>query len=120
LSDNNRRIGFRHAWNGIKELFKTEKNFRFQSFAALAVIVAGIIFGLSAAQWLMIIIAIGFVLVTEALNTSVEKIIDYVKPEYHPKARVIKDIAAGAVLIAAITAVMIGLIIFIPEISVFF
>jgi len=66
-------------------------------------------------EWAAIILVIGFVLMAELFNSVIEKLIDYLKPEIHPAAKVIKDAAAGGVLIAAITAVIIGALIFIPK-----
>lgn len=82
---------------------------------AFGVILAGLVFRLAIIKWLMIIFAIGLVLITEMLNTAIEKMLDYLKPDIHPSAKMIKDIAAGAVLVSAIIAAVIGLIVFIPE-----
>ncbi|MFD1850244.1 diacylglycerol kinase family protein [Oceanobacillus bengalensis] len=111
-----RRIGFIHAWNGLEQVFKTELNFRIHLFAALFVFIAGLIVKLSTLEWAIIVLVVGQVLVTEVINSVMERMVDYFKPEIHPQAKFIKDVAAGAVLVAAITAVIIGLIIFIPKI----
>ncbi|ALX48115.1 diacylglycerol kinase family protein [Lentibacillus amyloliquefaciens] len=109
------KFGFSHALNGIGKIIRTEQNFRFHMIASLFVIVAGIILRLSAFKWIFIVLAIGLVLVAEILNTVIEKMVDYVKPDIHPRAKVIKDMAAGAVLIASIVSATVGLLIFIPE-----
>ncbi|WP_245799253.1 diacylglycerol kinase family protein [Virgibacillus siamensis] len=119
MNDNRRHsvIGFSYAWNGLREVIKSEGNFRVHLIAAAAVIAAGLFFKLDLLQWALIFLTICVVLITEMINTSIEKIIDYIKPEINPNAKIIKDISAGAVLLAAITAIIIGLLIFIPEIN---
>jgi len=109
-------IGFSFAWNGLVIMLRNERNFRIQVIAALIVVMAGYIFKLTKAEWLFIVSVSGMVLVAEMINTTIEKTIDYVKPEHHPTAKLIKDVAAGAVLLAAITAAIIGVIIFLPKI----
>jgi diacylglycerol kinase len=108
-------FGFTHACNGLKSVIRTERNFRIHLVIAFGVILAGLVFRLAIIKWLMIIFAIGLVLITEMLNTAIEKMLDYLKPDIHPSAKMIKDIAAGAVLVSAIIAAVIGLIVFIPE-----
>lgn len=109
-----RMLSFVYAGRGIKLLWR-EHNTRIHFAATLLVCVAGICFGLSAAEWVAIVIVIGFVWVTEALNTAIERLCDHVEPARHPAIAAIKDIAAGAVLIAAITAAITGIIIFLPH-----
>lgn len=111
----NQKIGFSFAWNGIQEVFKTERNFRIHIFAALLVIVTGFLLKITRYEWLAICLTMAFVLVSEALNSAIEKTIDYISPNIHPAAKQIKDIAAGAVLIAAIAAVIVGIIVFLPR-----
>ncbi len=120
MKDKKRRIGFIYAWNGLAAVFKTERNFRIHLIAAVLVIMAGVYFGVSPAKWGLLVLVIGLVLTAELFNTAVEKMIDYVKPDIHPAAGLIKDIAAGSVLLAALTAVAVGLIIFLPEIYAMF
>ncbi|PZD87829.1 diacylglycerol kinase family protein [Bacilli bacterium] len=115
LKDKKKKIGFSHAWNGIKETVKNEYNFRIHLAATLVVVVCGFIFEISLLEWMFVFFAIGLVLVTEMINSVTEAIVDYIKPEYHPQAKYIKDAAAGAVLISVIIAVIIGTIIFIPS-----
>ena len=115
LKDKKKQIGFTHAWNGIKETVKHEYNFRIHLMATFIVVSCGIIFQISWIEWMLVCVAIGLVLVTEMINSVMEAMIDYLKPEYHPQAKYIKDSAAGAVLISAIIAVIIGTIIFIPS-----
>lgn len=114
------RIGFIYAWNGLLAAAKTEKNLQIHLIAAVLVILAGFYFQVSAVEWMLLIAVTGFVLAAELANTAVEKMIDYFKPEIHPAAMFIKDIAASSVLIAAVTAAAIGLIIFVPKFYNFF
>ena len=82
--------------------------------AAMAVIIAGIVLGITRTEWIMVVMCIGTVISAELFNTAIEKLVDLVSPERHPVAGRVKDIAAGAVLICAVAAAIIGLIIFIP------
>lgn len=115
LKDKKGRIGLYHAINGILSVAKSEWNFRFHLVISVLVISSGLLFRLSILEWAAILIVIGIVLITEIFNTAVEKIIDYVKPEFHPMAGFIKDATAGGVLISAIIAVVVGVIIFLPK-----
>jgi len=90
-------------------------NFRIHLVAILMVVLAGWYFHLSANEWLWIIFTIGLVLVTELLNTAIEILVDLVSPDFNIQAGRVKDVAAGAVVIAAIISVVIGSIIFIPK-----
>lgn len=106
---------FRHAARGIATLLHSQWNARIHFVCAF--VVAGMAFwlGLSPVEWCLIVFAIGFVWVAEALNTAIEFLVDLASPEIHPLAGKAKDIAAGAVLSAALVAVMIGLIVFGPK-----
>ncbi|WP_042224065.1 diacylglycerol kinase family protein [Oceanobacillus manasiensis] len=117
MKGNRKSIGFKYAWNGVLSVVKTERNFRIHLLAAFIVICAGIIMQLSQVEWLFIVIAIGSVLTAECLNSAVEKMLDYLKPEIHPKAKVVKDLSAGAVLLTVLMSVVVGLIVFIPKIA---
>lgn len=108
--------GYKYALNGIKEAITTQVNFRFHFAASLFVVTAGFVMDLSEVEWVMITLCIGFVIVTELLNTAIEYLVDLVSPNQHPLAGKIKDLAAGAVLVAAIAAFVVGLIIFAPKI----
>lgn len=113
-------IGFSFAWDGLKEVIKTEKNFRIHLVVGFLVIGISIILKISLGEWSQIIFVIGLVLITEMINSALEKIIDYLKPEIHPAAKAIKDIGAGAVLVSVLVAIITGLIIFSPRlISIF-
>ena len=116
LKDKQYSIGLRFAWNGLKTVVKTEKNFQFHLIATALVIIIGVVCRLNGVEWSIIFLAIGLVLVAEMINTVVEKMIDYIKPDLHPQAGVIKDMAAGAVLVAALIAIIIGFLVYLPKI----
>ena len=107
-------IGF--ALKGAYKLITTEHSVMVQSSIGVAMIVAGFYFHISHEGWLIQTLAIGLVLGIEGLNTAVERIADFIHPEFHEKIGFIKDIAAGAVFFAAMTAIAIGAIIYIPKI----
>ena len=107
---------FRYAFNGLRHLIKYEHNFRIHLFIFLAVIIAGILLRISMTEWLAILVVSSLVLVSEALNSSIENLSDAVSAVPNDRIRKAKDIAAAAVLLSAIAAVITGLIIFIPEI----
>jgi diacylglycerol kinase len=111
-----RAKSFTHAFRGWEILLKTTPNFWIQMFFAVFVIALGLILKISSIEWILLIFSIGFVFVSEAFNTAFEIDIDLTSPTYHPYARDTKDVAAGAVLLSVITAVIIGLIIFLPKI----
>ena len=79
------------------------------------VIIAGLLFRISTAEWIAVIFAIGLVLAAEAVNSAIERLSDVVQPEKDDRIRDVKDISAGAVLICAVTAVIIGIIVFLPK-----
>ncbi|HMI01384.1 MAG TPA: diacylglycerol kinase family protein [Pedobacter sp.] len=110
---------FGYSFSGIAYAFKMEWNFRFHLIALLLVILAGWFFELSLNDWLWISAAGGIVITAELFNTAIEVLVDLVSPEIHPKAKIVKDVASAAVLVSAITAFVIGLIIFIPKILMY-
>lgn len=105
-----------YACKGVICLIKTEANVQVQLFCAISVTIAGFYFDISKTEWGFQIICIGLVISLEAINTSIESILDFIQPEQHKTIGKIKDIAAGAVLITAATALIIGLIIYVPKI----
>lgn len=107
---------FGYALKGISYAFNTQLNFKFHCAATTVVALCGWYFHLERLEWLWILGAISMVMVTELLNTAIEVLVDLVSPDYHLKAGIVKDLAAGAVLIASIIAAIIGLIIFIPKV----
>lgn len=106
---------FRYALQGIVTLIRNEHNARIHLVVAIAVVIAGVRLHISASEWMAIIFAIGFVFSLEAVNSAIEYIADLVSPDYHPLIQKAKDVAAAAVLIAAISAAAVGLIIFVPK-----
>lgn len=116
LSSRIKSAGF--ALNGIWILLRTQQNARLHAIATLVAIGMGIALGISANEWLWVILAIVLVWITEALNTAIEFLADIVSPEFHPLVKQAKDVAAGAVLIAATGAALIGLIVFLPRLLV--
>jgi diacylglycerol kinase len=107
-----RAKSFAHAGRGIFVFVKTTHNAWIHLVVLVAAIALGWYFHITIAEWMMLVLAGGFVLVVEAFNTAIEIDINLTSPEQHPYARDTKDVAAGAVLIASITAVIIGVLIF--------
>jgi len=106
---------FTFAFAGIWTMLKSQHNAWIHAFATLAVIAGGLIFQLSATEWCCLILAIIAVWSAEALNTAFEFLADVASPEFHPLVKHAKDVAAGAVLISAIGAAIIGILIFAPH-----
>lgn len=111
---------FKYAFHGIWLLVRYEHNAWIHCFAAVCVLLAGFLLNLSAEEWIVIAFAIGLVLAAEAINSSIEALADLVSPEYNEAIKRTKDLAAGAVLILAITAAIVGFIVFIPKLFIFF
>lgn len=111
---------FLYAFAGIRSSFGSELNFRIHTVVAVLVIGLSAALHISTTEWLLVFFCIAFMLVVEMLNTALEKLCDVVHPEQHPGIKKVKDIAAGAVLIAALFSVVIGLIIFVPKLIEFF
>lgn len=107
---------FKYAIEGIYTAIKKERNMKIHFLMMLLVIIFGIIFNITKTEWIICIILFGFVISLELLNTAIENAVDLITIEKNPIAKIAKDTAAGAVLIAAITSAIIGLIIFIPKI----
>ncbi|UFT97813.1 diacylglycerol kinase family protein [Radiobacillus kanasensis] len=104
------------AWNGIRTVFRTERNFKVHIFLGISVILLGILFRIERIEWIAVSITIALVLSLEMFNTAIEKIMDYQSSDMDPRIGEIKDIAAGAVLMSAIMAAIVGGFIFIPKI----
>ena len=107
---------FKYAIEGIITSFKQEKNMKIHILIMICVIIAGILLKIEKIEWIICIILFGIVLSAELFNTAIEQAVDLAMPEKNEKAKIAKDVSAGAVLITAITAATIGLIIFIPKI----
>lgn len=107
---------FKYPFSGLKYAYKNEQNLCFDIMMAVVVIILGFVLKVSLSEWAILILTIGLVLSMELINTAFEAVVDLVTREYHPLAKVAKDVAAAAVLVFASCAVVIGLIIFIPHI----
>ncbi len=116
---NRRILSFKYACAGIIAALREEPNLKFHFVAGLAVIIVSLILNLSRQDWLIIVFLIGFVISVELTNTAVEAVVDAFTDKEHPRAKYAKDISAGAVLIAAITSAILGIIIFWPYILSF-
>src|SRR5680860_62264 len=114
LTATGRIRSMRCALRGIGVMLSTQHNAWIHAAATFGAIVAGLYFGVTKAEWCWIILAIVAVWTAEALNTAIEFLTDVVSPDFHPLAGKAKDVAAGAVLIAAVGAVMIGLVVMGP------
>jgi diacylglycerol kinase (ATP) len=111
----NRADSFRHAFAGSWYALRTQRNAWIHAFFTAAVLVVGFWVRLQPTEWALLVLAMGLVWTTEFLNTAIEAIADLASPEYHPLAKVGKDVSAGAVLAAAITSVIIGLLVLTPH-----
>lgn len=112
----NRIKGAKYAMKGAFILLKTESSIQAQFSIAIVLTIAGWYFDISATEWLFQILVIGMVMSIEGLNTAVEEIADFIHPDFHHKIGLIKDIAAGAVFIAALAGSIIELIIYLPKV----
>lgn len=107
---------FKYAFEGIITAFKAERNMKIHIAIMLLVIVAGFVFKISITEWFVCILLFSIVIASELFNTAIETVVDMVMPEKNDKAKIAKDISAGAVLVVSIGAAIIGLMIFIPKI----
>lgn len=107
---------FLNAFRGLYVFSKTTRHLFIYATVALVVIILGFYFNVSNIEWVALVFAIGFVIVTETFNTAIEIDIDLTSPLYHPYAKDTKDVAAAAVLLSVFMAIIVGLIIFLPKI----
>jgi diacylglycerol kinase len=105
---------FRFAIAGLWYALRTQRNTRVHLTIAAAAIAVGLWVRLSTAEWAILTLTIGFVLVSEMINTVAETLIDMISPGFHPLAKVIKDVTAGAVLIGAVVSAIVGLLLLGP------
>ncbi len=112
----NRIKGVGFAMRGAFYLIRTEGSIQIQLVIALLVTAAGFYYQISTTEWILQIFAIALVLGVEGLNTAIEKMSDYIQPQYDQKIGFIKDISAGAVMLVAVAATIVGLIIYIPKV----
>ena len=114
-------ISFRYAFSGIKYTFKNSKNFKIEVLFAFFSLILGYILNLDKSDYLILLFTIFSVLILEILNTSIESLVDLViKKKFSNLAKISKDCSAGAVLLASINSVIIGLCLFIPKIKLLF
>ncbi len=111
---NSRLASFRHAFAGWWYVLRSQHNAWIHAVASVAVFVLALWLGLGRVEWAILLLTVGLVWVAEFVNTSVEAVVDLLSPDIHPLAKVAKDVAAAAVLIAALAAVVIGLLILGP------
>ncbi|MBR1542276.1 MAG: diacylglycerol kinase family protein [Bacteroidaceae bacterium] len=105
---------FTFAWKGIMTCAGHEQNITFHLIAAILVVAAGFFLDISHTEWMVVIICVGMVIAAELFNSAIERLVDLVSPDWNKIAGEVKDIAAGAVLVTAIAAAIVGLIVFVP------
>ena len=103
-----------HAWSGLVHTVRTQRNARWHVIAALAAIALATWLRIDAARWAILVLTIGAVCAGETINTTVEALVDLMSPDWHARAKVAKDVSAGAVLLLAMTAVIVGLLVLGP------
>ncbi|NOK59202.1 MAG: diacylglycerol kinase family protein [Chloroflexi bacterium AL-W] len=106
---------FRYAFMGIRYLLWTQRNAKIHCAIGMIAVILGMVLPINRVEWVVLILTIALVLTMEGVNTAIEAIVDLASPEYHPLAKVAKDVAAGTVLLAAIASVVVGVIIFLPH-----
>jgi diacylglycerol kinase (ATP) len=105
---------FGHALRGLGYVLRTQRNAWVHAIATSLVIILGLWFGLAPRDWASLLVTIAFVWMAEFINTALEAVVDLASPQHHPLAKVGKDVGAAAVLIAAMTAILVGLLILGP------
>ncbi len=103
-----------HAWSGLVYMFFTQRNARLHLIGALAAIALATWLRIDSTRWAILVLTIGAVCAGETINTTVEALVDLLSPEWHERAKVAKDVSAGAVLLLAITAIAVGLVVLGP------
>ncbi len=111
----NRVQSFQVAFIGIWHTLKTQRNAQIHLFIALMILALGLILNLNFTEWAIIALTMGFVIATEMLNTAVEAAMDFATTDFDPQIKIVKDVAAGAVLVSAMAAVVVGLLIMGPK-----
>lgn len=106
---------FTYAWDGIKAVLQTEHNTWIHLTLTVVALALGFILNISAGEFMGLIIVMTMVWTAEIFNTAIEKTMDFISKEKHPQIKLVKDLAAAAVLITAISAIVVGAIIFIPK-----
>jgi diacylglycerol kinase (ATP) len=108
-----RSYGF--AWEGVQHLFRSQPNARIHLMVMAIVILLGLLLQIARWEWLILSLICALVLFAEGINTALEAVVDLASPEFHPQAKIAKDVAAGAVLLCAFAAIVIGTLIFGPK-----
>lgn len=108
---------FVHAWNGLKLFFRNDRNGKIHLLAAVATVIAGMVLGLSATEWCIVLLCNAIVISFEMINHALEHLCNTVHADLHPLIKTTKDVAAAAVLCSAIISAVIGLVIFLPKIG---
>ena len=116
FSIKSRLSSFKFAFQGLLSLLKNEHNARIHLLATILAIVLGIVMKISVTEWALLTIVIGLVFISELFNTAIEKLADFVHPEWNDQIKKVKDYAAAAVFISAVIALVAGGLIFIPRI----
>lgn len=116
LSIKRLKKSFGYAFKGIDDVISNEPNMKIHVSVAILVVITAFLLKISMIEWIILVLLIGLVLAAEVINTTIENLVDMYTKDYNERAKVVKDTAAGTVLILAITAVIIGLMIFIPKI----
>ncbi|WP_250437073.1 diacylglycerol kinase [Hanstruepera flava] len=112
----NRLKSIIYAFKGAWILITTEASIKIQVFIGIAMTFVGFYFELTKMEWIIQCLTIGLIIAIEGINTAIEEVADFIHPEKHPKIGLIKDISAGAVFIMAITAIIVGVIIYFPKV----
>ena len=106
---------FQYAFAGVAYLLWTQRNAKIHSALGLAAAGMGLLLGIDRYEWLALLLTITIVIAAEGVNTAIEAAVDLVSPEYHPLAKIAKDVSAGTVLITAIASVIVGMVLFLPH-----
>jgi len=109
-------LALKNAFNGIKYVFKTQRNLKIQVLLAVFASILGFYLKITCVEWAIIVLLVFVVFLSEFFNTAVETIIDMITLEYNEKAKIAKDISAGGVTLVAISSIIIGILIFLPKI----
>jgi diacylglycerol kinase len=117
LKSENLFSSFQHALSGLAYAIRTQRNARIHLLATLLVVGFGFWLDLDLEKWCLLLLTIGFVWMAELSNTAIETAVDLASPEYHPMAKTAKDVKAGVVVVAAITSILVGLLILWPALQ---
>ena len=116
LSIKRLKKSFGYAFKGIDDVVSNEPNMKIHVSVAILVVIMAFLLKISMIEWIILVLLIGLVLAAEVINTTIENLVDMYIKDYNERAKVVKDTAAGTVLILAITSAIIGLMIFVPKI----